>query len=143
MSFQFARATARSRCRMLIAANGDYSGSDELLPVATVAATDERTLHQQLTSALPRANLLGTRVTVATLAQAEDLLATLVRERVGGYMSCANAFSVTLAHRDAEYRRVINGASMVAADGMSVVWALRILGFAADRVHGDDFFLAC
>jgi len=92
---------------------------------------------------LPRVNVLGAKVTASSFAAAQGFLATLVRQRAGAYISHANAFSVTMTHDDPRYREIINGASYVAADGMSVVWALRRLGFAAERVHGDDFCLAC
>lgn len=92
---------------------------------------------------LPRAPVLGTQVTVSGFDQAQDFLASLVERPRGAYISCANAYSVTLAQEDAAYQAVLNGADFVSADGMSVVWALRILGHRAERVHNDDLFLAC
>jgi N-acetylglucosaminyldiphosphoundecaprenol N-acetyl-beta-D-mannosaminyltransferase len=92
---------------------------------------------------VPRVSLLGTMVSASTFAAAQDFLEALVDRGVGGYICHANAFSVTMAHDDPRYRELLNRSSYLAADGMSAVWAVRCLGAPADRVHGDDFFLAC
>lgn len=92
---------------------------------------------------LPRARVLGADVSVCSFRQAQDTLAAMVEQRDGGYISCANAFSVTLAQQDRALHQVLQTASVVTADGMPVVWALRALGHAAERVHNDDLFLAC
>lgn len=92
---------------------------------------------------LPRVRVLGAEVSACSFLQAQDCLADMVERREGGYVSCANAYSVTLAQRDADLHRVLQGAALCTADGMSVVWALRLLGHAAERVHNDDLFLAC
>lgn len=90
-----------------------------------------------------RASVLGTRVTVATFARAQELVARLVERRAGEFVSCANAYSVTMAHQDRAYRDLLNAASVVTTDGMPIVWALRALGVRAERVHNDDLLLAC
>lgn len=90
-----------------------------------------------------RVAVLGTAVTVSTFDEAQQILAALIQQRVGGYISCANAYSVTLAQDDPHYQQILNGASSVTADGMSIVWALRLLGYSAQRVHNDDLFFAC
>ena len=90
----------------------------------------------------PRVDLLGTRVTVSNEEEMVRTLAAQVERRTGVYVSPVNAYSATLAWDDPRYRAVLNGACAVTADGMSVVWALRTLGFAAGRVHNDDLFLA-
>lgn len=92
---------------------------------------------------LPRVCVVGTRVNASSFAAAQDFLAALVQQRVGAYICAANAYSVTLARDDPHYRQILNGASYVTADGMPIVWALRWLGYAAERVHNDDLFLAC
>ena len=91
----------------------------------------------------PGAVVLGTRVTVATFDGAQRLIAELVERRAGDFVSCANAFSLTMAHQDSAYRSLLNSASVVTADGMSIVWALRALGERVERVHNDDLLLAC
>lgn len=98
--------------------------------------------HDAVTPPL-RVAVLGTAVTVSTFDEAQEILGALVQRRVGAYISCANAYSVTLARDDPHYQQILNGASSVTADGMSVVWALRCLGYRAQRVHNDDLFFAC
>jgi len=91
----------------------------------------------------PQVAILGVNVSVTTFVGATRFLAGLVERRAGAYVSCANAYSVTKASEDPDYERVLNNAAFVMADGMSIVWALRSLGYRAERVHGDDLFLAC
>jgi N-acetylglucosaminyldiphosphoundecaprenol N-acetyl-beta-D-mannosaminyltransferase len=87
--------------------------------------------------------VVGTPVDVAGFEQALDWVAAAIAARRGTYLSHANAFSLRLAHRDPRHRERLAGAGFVAADGMPVVWAQRRLGHAAaERVHGDDLFLA-
>ncbi|MEZ5638297.1 MAG: WecB/TagA/CpsF family glycosyltransferase [Burkholderiaceae bacterium] len=93
---------------------------------------------------LARARVLGTPVTVCTFVQAQDELARLVARGGAAYVSCANAYSTTMATDQPAFAAVLAEADMVTADGMAVVWALRALGHPdAERVHNDDLFLAC
>ena len=96
----------------------------------------------RLKAPLPRADVVGTRVTVATFEGAQAALAGLVERRAGEYVSCANAYSLGLARDAPAYRGILDRAAIVTADGMSVVWALRLLGHPCERVHNDDLFLA-
>ena len=91
----------------------------------------------------PAAVVLGTRVTIASFEGTQHIVAELVERRAGDFVSCANAFSIAMAHQDRRYRDLLNSASVVTADGMSIVWALRALGVRAERVHNDDLLLAC
>lgn len=93
--------------------------------------------------ALPKTQILGTPVTVCSFLQAQDELARWVAQGGAACVSCANAYSVTLACDDAALAAVLARAEMVTADGMAVVWALKALGHPAERVHNDDLFLAC
>ena len=90
-----------------------------------------------------RVSVLGTRVTATTFVGAQVLLSTLVHESRGCYVSPANVYSIMLAYDDPAYQAVINEAAFVTTDGVPVVWALRGLGFEAQRVHNDDLFLTC
>ena len=89
----------------------------------------------------PRANVLGTPVTVSTMDSTVRALEDLVARRAGAYVSPANAYSVMLARDSPACRRLLDEAEEVTADGMSIVWALRRLGHAPGRVHNDDLFL--
>lgn len=94
-------------------------------------------------AALPRGRVLGVPVTVCTFAAAVDWLAAAVEQRRAAFLCHANVYSLMLARRDPAHRRRLAAADLVAADGMPVVWALRLLGHrGAQRVHGDDLFFA-
>lgn len=90
-----------------------------------------------------RCQVLGTLVSPLTFEAAQDRLRELVERRQGAYVSCANAYAVSLARRDPELQQMINGADIVTADGMPIVWALHSFGAGGERVHNDDLLLAC
>jgi N-acetylglucosaminyldiphosphoundecaprenol N-acetyl-beta-D-mannosaminyltransferase len=97
-----------------------------------------------MSPAIPRIDLLGTRVSALSFIGAQDALAELVARGVGGYVSPATAYSLVLGLDDAHYLARVNAAALVTSDGMPVVWALRRCGqVAAERVHNDDLALAC
>ncbi len=99
---------------------------------------------QRPASGLPQVRVLGAPVTVCTFVEAQDELARLVARGGGACVSCANAYSTTMATDRPDFARVLAQADMVTADGMAVVWALHALGHGrAERVHNDDLFLAC
>lgn len=99
---------------------------------------------QRPPSGLPRVRVLGAPVTVCTFVEAQDELARLVARGGGACISCANAYSTTMATDMPDFAQVLARADMVTADGMAVVWALHALGHGrAERVHNDDLFLAC
>src|SRR6185369_12938693 len=57
------------------------------------------------------------------------------------YMCVVNAAKVVAASRDERLRRVMAEADLITADGMSVVWASRLLGCPLrERVTGIDLF---
>ncbi len=87
-------------------------------------------------------NLLDAPVHAASFAEALGELERRATGNIAGYFSNANAYSLSLAQEREDLARVLRGAAFVMADGMPVVWALRAMGHAAERVHGDDFFLA-
>lgn len=71
------------------------------------------------------------------LARIEELIAS------GGshYMTVVNAAKVVAARRDERLRERLHKADIVTADGMSVVWASRLLGKPLkQRVTGIDMF---
>jgi len=86
--------------------------------------------------------VMGTRVSAFTYSQAVDYVESMVRDAKGGYVSCANAFGLSLASGDSAYQSILSKAAMVTTDGMPVVWLLRALAYACDRVHNDDLVLS-
>ena len=92
---------------------------------------------------LPRADILGTRVTASRFHEAVHALNGCIERREAAVFSAATVHSVMLGYRDLEYRAVVNASRYVMADGVPLVWAARRLGHAAERVHGDDLMLEC
>ena len=90
----------------------------------------------------PRVSILGTRVTAATFEGTLDWLGRMVSAGQSTFLAAANVYSVMLGYRDERFRALVNRAGYVMADGMPLVWGLRLLGQPAERVHGDDLFFA-
>ena len=86
---------------------------------------------------------MGVQVSISDMRGIADYLEEMVRNRRGGFVSCANAYSLGLASEDPEFLNLLNSADVVTTDGMPVVWALRLLGYDCERVHNDDLVLAC
>jgi N-acetylglucosaminyldiphosphoundecaprenol N-acetyl-beta-D-mannosaminyltransferase len=83
--------------------------------------------------------ILGVRVDATSYA---DAAARVVRWATSGesrYVCVANVHMVMESRDDPSFRAVVNGADLVTADGMPLVWALRLLGVrSATRVYGPD-----
>ena len=92
---------------------------------------------------LPRVDILGTRVTASTFAEAMNALAGCVARLRPAVFGAATVYSVMLAREDAAYRAAVNATDYLMADGMPLVWGAQRLGSPAERVHGDDLLLAC
>jgi N-acetylglucosaminyldiphosphoundecaprenol N-acetyl-beta-D-mannosaminyltransferase len=91
-----------------------------------------------------RADCLGTRISALSFDGAQRALAALVERGNSACVSPATVYSVMLGVDDPAYRQTVNGAAMVTADGMPLVWLQRRLGWPlAERVHNDDLWFAC
>lgn len=70
----------------------------------------------------------------------DNALARIGEWATGGQprlVAAANTHLVAAAHEDATFAQVLDGFDMVVPDGMPLVWALRLEGFALrDRVYG-------
>jgi N-acetylglucosaminyldiphosphoundecaprenol N-acetyl-beta-D-mannosaminyltransferase len=59
--------------------------------------------------------------------------------RESRYICICNVHSVVTATRDPEFKKAVNGADMATPDGAPIAWALRQLGFPAQkRINGPD-----
>jgi N-acetylglucosaminyldiphosphoundecaprenol N-acetyl-beta-D-mannosaminyltransferase len=91
-----------------------------------------------------RVNLLGTWVDCLDVPQALAQIDAFVRSRRPHQIITANVDFVRHAHRDVAFRTLVNGADLVLADGMPLVWASRRSGQPLPcRITGVDMLLAC
>jgi N-acetylglucosaminyldiphosphoundecaprenol N-acetyl-beta-D-mannosaminyltransferase len=73
--------------------------------------------------------------------EAVEVIDKLVLEGGAHYGAVVNAAKLVAADRDEKLKRVLLTADLVTADGMSVVWASRLLGRGLkERVTGIDLF---
>jgi len=82
-------------------------------------------------------------IPVANLSEAEAVqtIDKLISENGSHYGAVVNAAKVVSAERDDALKRALLDADLVTADGMSVVWASRLLGHGLkERVTGIDLF---
>ena len=95
------------------------------------------------TKASPRIRVLGGRIVPLDLDGTVSLILEMVRCRTRAYMCVANVHTTTLAVHDEKFRKALNGAAAVVADGMPVVWRVRAAGYPqAGRVYGADLIEA-
>ena len=92
---------------------------------------------------LPKANLLGVGITVAT----PDQIVSRVRDLVAGprdarSLVAVNVHTFTEARRSERVREALNDADVAWVDGVPVRWMLRAAGLEAPpRIHGADLTL--
>ncbi|MEN3334380.1 MAG: N-acetylglucosaminyldiphosphoundecaprenol N-acetyl-beta-D-mannosaminyltransferase, partial [Blastocatellia bacterium] len=88
-----------------------------------------------------RVNVAG--IDVDNLSEEETVAAIARMMEAGGphYLCVINAAKAVAASRDAKLDDALRRAALVTADGMSVVWAARLLGKRLkERVTGIDLF---
>jgi N-acetylglucosaminyldiphosphoundecaprenol N-acetyl-beta-D-mannosaminyltransferase len=93
--------------------------------------------------ALSSRSILGTRIDATSYTDACDRIQSWVENHLFGYVVAANVHVVMTGYWQKNYRRIINGASLVTPDGMPLVWGSRLLGISQQsRVYGPDLMLA-
>jgi N-acetylglucosaminyldiphosphoundecaprenol N-acetyl-beta-D-mannosaminyltransferase len=106
------------------------------------------TIHQQ--SPPESAYILGVRVDRLSQQQALDMIEQMIalRRASGNALSCqqittVNTEFVMAAQQNTEFRKAINSAALVVADGIGVVWATHFVGSPApERITGTDTLVA-
>jgi N-acetylglucosaminyldiphosphoundecaprenol N-acetyl-beta-D-mannosaminyltransferase len=88
-------------------------------------------------------NLLGIRMNICNYESVIGNIDRTLREGVyGRYLCLSPAHPISLSVKDKQLKIALNNAWMVLPDGMSVVWAIRILGYKyQNRVYGPDLML--
>lgn len=88
----------------------------------------------------PRADVLGVKVSAVNMSRAVAIAEEWIAVGRPGYICLTGVHGVMEAHRDANFRRILNGAVINAPDGMPLSWVGRWQGHRAmDRVFGPDF----
>jgi N-acetylglucosaminyldiphosphoundecaprenol N-acetyl-beta-D-mannosaminyltransferase len=88
-----------------------------------------------------RVDIMGINIDNTTQSETIRLIDSFVAAREPRMMAVVNASKLVLAREDDELKRILLGADIVTADGMSVVWASRFLGRPLkERVTGIDTF---
>lgn len=94
-------------------------------------------------SAATRCDVLGAPVACVTLAQACEAAEHAIRERRRLLIGVVNAAKLVNMDSDSALRQAVLAADLILADGMSVVWAGRMLGGSIpERVAGIDLMEA-
>jgi len=86
-----------------------------------------------------RANVLGVGVHTVDLQSAASILEAQIRKKRKGYVCLAGVHGIMEAQRSRHLRSIFAEATLVAPDGMPIVWISHLQGFAAtQRVFGPD-----
>jgi N-acetylglucosaminyldiphosphoundecaprenol N-acetyl-beta-D-mannosaminyltransferase len=97
------------------------------------------TISSALATGKPAVPVLGGRIAPLNLDKTVVSLLEMVTQKSRSYVCVANVHTATLALRDDEFKNALNGASLVVADGMPLVWRVRAAGYPqAGRVYGAD-----
>jgi N-acetylglucosaminyldiphosphoundecaprenol N-acetyl-beta-D-mannosaminyltransferase len=85
-------------------------------------------------------NLLGVPFHCLRKKDIVPLIDRTISEKHPRQICLSNAFTVTLAQQDERFMQLLNRASLVLADGMSIVWGGRWIGLKIpERIAGPDF----
>jgi N-acetylglucosaminyldiphosphoundecaprenol N-acetyl-beta-D-mannosaminyltransferase len=86
-------------------------------------------------------SIAGIKVHNLSEDEAVEKIASLIRQGGSHYLAVVNAAKIVNAQSDEDLLNILSNADLVTADGMSVVWASRLLGQALkQRVTGIDLF---
>jgi N-acetylglucosaminyldiphosphoundecaprenol N-acetyl-beta-D-mannosaminyltransferase len=88
-----------------------------------------------------RVEIAGVHVDNVSMAEAIVRIEELIRHRQPCYVVTPNADHAVRIHQDAAFRHAYRQAALVLADGMSLVWAARLLRTPLkEKVSGSDLF---
>jgi N-acetylglucosaminyldiphosphoundecaprenol N-acetyl-beta-D-mannosaminyltransferase len=87
--------------------------------------------------------VLGTRIDRSSYVESTGSAIEWALASESRYLCFVTVYNVMSARNQAGLKTAMNGADIVNADGVPLVWALRLLGVPeATRVYGPDFTLA-
>jgi len=90
-----------------------------------------------------KVNILGVKVDKVNIEQASDIIINHIENGSGAFsVFTPNSEIIMAGYRDSEFCKLLNGANLLTADGIGVVYASRIVGNPiAERAPGYD--IAC
>jgi N-acetylglucosaminyldiphosphoundecaprenol N-acetyl-beta-D-mannosaminyltransferase len=96
-----------------------------------------------MSTAIPRANILGVNVSAINMDQAVETIECWLTLGEQNYICVTPAHGVMDCQRDPELRWIFNHSGLTTPDGMSIVWLLKLKGYHhVNRVYGSDLLLA-
>ena len=97
-----------------------------------------------MTMEITKGRMLGVRIGTRSLAELVSSAETAIRVRRNPFIfACANPHSLVVARHDAEFRKALEGANAVVADGVGCLWGAALAGLSVGpRITGSDFFVS-
>ncbi|MDT1959017.1 WecB/TagA/CpsF family glycosyltransferase [Carnobacterium divergens] len=88
-----------------------------------------------------RIELLGSQLNCLTMRETVAVIDEIIKKRIPTQHVVINASKINLMSKDEQLKNIINDCPLINADGQSIVWAGRFLGFSIpERVTGIDLF---
>ncbi|MDW5523898.1 WecB/TagA/CpsF family glycosyltransferase [Carnobacterium maltaromaticum] len=88
-----------------------------------------------------RIELLGSQLNCLTMRETLAVIDEIIQKRIPTQHVVINASKINLMSKEEQLREIVNECPLINADGQSVVWAGRFLGFSIpERVTGIDLF---
>lgn len=85
----------------------------------------------------PRANILGFGISAIKMDQAVETIEMWIKQRNPHYDCVTPAHSIIFCYYNPDLRPIFNQSGLTTPDGMSIVWALRLMGHKhVERVYG-------
>lgn len=92
---------------------------------------------------LPSIKIIESLVTTLKFNEQIKLILDWSKQNIAKYVCIANTHMLVEAYKDSGFANVLNRADLVTADGMPLVWMMKLLGISRpDRVAGMDVFLS-
>ena len=88
-----------------------------------------------------RIEILGSKLDPLTLVETITAIEQMIEQGIHAQHVSINAGKINLMKEDPTLRRIVNQSTLITADGQSIVWAARYLGYdVPERVTGIDLF---
>ncbi|MHA1279690.1 MAG: WecB/TagA/CpsF family glycosyltransferase [Candidatus Helarchaeota archaeon] len=87
-------------------------------------------------------SILSVNIHTISYSDAVEKIINWVKKGLSRIVATANLHMIMEAHEDPSFIAILNGADLVAPDGMPLVWILRCMGVPEqERVYGPDLML--